>query len=663
MALGTHNATFTVGTADVAGNVLQQKTFNVTLQVDPHLEIGQQQADRNYIFGDVQRVFPIPISVTAANRQWNATSTASWLKVPATTQSGSGTLNASIDITGLAPGTYFGQLDVVNAALPGDWRTHNFRVEIAPADMFVQQTEFVFGGEDGRSAPAARPLYFALSTGQGVHPYTVSVRTDSGGNWLQPSSTSGQVGYTGNTVTLSVNRGQLPGGTYTGEVSLSTDVYGTVFSRTLPVTFNVEASRLVVSSAGVALSRVNGRSVLARTLKVFSSSGSTTTPWNATSDSPWLTVTASGVSGGSLVLTAAPGSLASGTTHFANVTITSPDAFVENQQSVRVGLYLSNDVPASAAPMMAARSGAASPVEPLFAVGVGGSVNLYDVYSTALVRSFPTVVAEPGQMTFSEDGRTLFVHDVTNVRVTQLDVATGAVVATFPTPPMQYQQGSGGGIAVFRPNGHPTLVTPNVHFYDLTTRAEIPSGSYSLPAHNSFSPSPDQSMLATQGATAFKIVRSALRGGEMLFDPVFFVFPVTPSDRESCFSPDGSRLYSGTQGQNVFAAASFPDRQLVQQLPADFYPNAIKCVWNGLVIGGLSASYRLTDIFVYDAPSGIKLADRNSDLSDGMYYPNRLLADRGLTVSGDGTRLLSIWFSTSSNIPVGVGFQTLPPPL
>ena len=84
------------------------------------------------------------------------------------------------------------------------------------------------------------------------------------------------------------------------------------------------------------------------------------------------------MTGGNLVLTATPGSLASNTTHFANVSITSADPFVENQQQVRVGLYLSNDAPVSVAPAMAARSAAASPVEPLFAVSVGADVNLQD---------------------------------------------------------------------------------------------------------------------------------------------------------------------------------------------------------------------------------------------------------------------------------------------
>ena len=49
----------------------------------------------------------------------------------------------------------------------------------------------------------------------------------------------------------------------------------------------------------------------------------------------------------------------------------------------------------------------------------------------------------------------------------------------------------------------------------------------------------------------------------------------------------------------------------------------------------------LFDLTVYDGPSATTLGERNSDLSPGTYYPNRVILDRGLAISGDGTRLLS----------------------
>ena len=83
---------------------------------------------------------------------------------------------------------------------------------------------------------------------------------------------------------------------------------------------------------------------------------------------------------------------------------------------------------------------------------------------------FADVVTEPGQMTFSPDGRSLFVHDLPSLSVIELDVATGAVLGNFAAPVNQYSQQPGVGIAVIRPGGDPVLVTPNTHFYDLTTR-------------------------------------------------------------------------------------------------------------------------------------------------------------------------------------------------
>jgi hypothetical protein len=97
-------------------------------------------------------------------------------------------------------------------------------------------------------------------------------------------------------------------------------------------------------------------------------------------------LTGSGVTGGSLVLTANPAGLPLGATQFANVTITSPDATVENQQTIRVGLFLSNTVPVSTGVVIVANNLPTSPVEPIVAIGANStSVGIYDVNSGALL--------------------------------------------------------------------------------------------------------------------------------------------------------------------------------------------------------------------------------------------------------------------------------------
>ena len=209
------------------------------------------------------------------------------------------------------------------------------------------------------------------------------------------------------------------------------------------------------------------------------------------------------------------------TTHFANVTISSPTrAWKTPSRCASGSIYRTprRSTRRSALPTLGGRE----PGGTLFAVTVEDDVQLRNAYSNEVVRTFADVVAEPGQMTFSPDGRSLFVHDLPNLSVIELDVATGAVLGNFAAPVNQYSQQPGAGIAVIRPGGDPVLVTPNTHFYDLTTREEINVGSWSFWGYNSFTASPDQSLLAHEQGGAFRLALTALNGGGLDLDPNYF---------------------------------------------------------------------------------------------------------------------------------------------
>src|SRR5262249_27142984 len=161
------------------------------------------------------------------------------------------------------------------------------------------------------------------------------------------------------------------------------------------------------------------RSVLTRKVKIFSSTGRTDTPWSASSDQSWLAVTASGTTGGTITLTANPSGLAQNQVHFATVSVSSADPLVENQASIRVGIYVNSAAPTDGSLTLALLNMVASPVEPLvFAHNGGTTITAYNVYTRAVVRTLNTVVADAGSMVMSGDGRYLFIYDNTNIRVT-----------------------------------------------------------------------------------------------------------------------------------------------------------------------------------------------------------------------------------------------------
>lgn len=98
---------------------------------------------------------------------------------------------------------------------------------------------------------------------------------------------------------------------------------------------------------------------------------------------------------------------------------------------------------------------------------------------------------------------------------------------------------------------------------------------------------------------------------------------------------------------------------MTQTLPGEPYPDAISCVWNGLVVAGVDGYYAATDVYVYYGPTGLQLATLDSSSQSGY---RDLLVD-GLAVSGDGTRMLTL-VATSPGIYQGfeLRLQTLPAP-
>jgi hypothetical protein len=665
---GQYTSTFSVGTADASGNILSHQDFTVSLTESAHLAASTTASTQTLIFGDTTSTQVIPIGVTAPSRQWAASSDSTWLRISTAAQSGSATINATVDDSGLMPGTYQGTIRFLADDESDDSASVPVTLTVTPAVLTVAEASYTFGGSDGRAALSADPVTISLSTGQGIHPYTVTVSTDGGGQWLSATPSSGGVGSAGTTVNLNVNAASLLGGTYTGHVHVATTVNGVAFAQDREVIFNLEANRLVVTAAGVGLSNVPGQAVLTRTVKVLSAIGRTNTPWTAHSDSTWLTVTLSGVTGGDLVLTASPAGLPLNATQFANVTVTSSDASVENQPVIRVGFFGSNTARASESLSLAANRLATSPVEPIVAISTGGTnIGIYNVYTAALVRTLSNIVATSDGMAFSEDGKTLFVYDTTNFRVVEVDAVTGTQKRTYDSTARPAGASVGTAITVFHPNGLTTLITPAARVYDVGSGSELAASPLEtiqfsgIGSALGLASSPDQSLLADQDGFTAGLVRSALAGGSLVITPTpVAVSTAQGAQGESCFSASGDRIYTASGFPYSFPATSVATGQVIQTLPGTNYPDSMQCVWNGLVIGGVDGFYADDDIFVYYGPTGVGLSQVSSNGLPGAY---RSLLSRGMAVSADGTILISAWAAQpGTTSSVGVYFQTLPPP-
>src|SRR5262249_3331346 len=139
-----------------------------------------------------------------------------------------------------------------------------------------------------------------------------------------------------------------------------------------------------------------------------------------------------GKTGEAIRLTANPAGLTADTTHFATVTVTSADPTVENEEQIRVGLHVNSAAPADVSLSLTAQYAAASPVEPIvFVNNGGGEIKGYNVYTADVVRTFASPVANAGAMVVGADGKRLYVYDRTNLRVTELDAVSGALVRHY----------------------------------------------------------------------------------------------------------------------------------------------------------------------------------------------------------------------------------------
>jgi sugar lactone lactonase YvrE len=443
-------------------------------------------------------------------------------------------------------------------------------------------------------------------------------------------------------------------GSYTGAVRVQTTVKGVVISQSVPITLNKEGHWLYVSAQGAAFSSFPSRSVLTRTLQVTSSQNRTDVPWTATSDQSWMSVTASGLTGGSLILTANPAGLQADQEYIANLTISSSDGSILNTQSVRVGLWVGSTDPGDVTISGSFPNIAASPVEPYVYASDGGShVFVYQVYSGSVVRTLTTSLAQTAEIAVSADGTQLFVSDATNLEVVAIDPTTGATIRHFP-----WGASNSGGVAYARPGAHPILLLGDGAIYNVSTgakyQATLGAGWYG--GSVSFAVDPSSKYLYAQDLglspstlTQYALTYSALSADGLTVTPG----PATSggsNGQDICVSADGSKVYTANGAPYDFPAFNTNGLQPAQTLSGVPYPDNAECGWNGLFVGGAAAYYNATDVWVY-RPDGTLV----TTLSMHPAYLNNLLRD-ALVLSGDNTRIIG-----SSDVP-SLDFHTVPSP-
>lgn len=637
----TLSTTFTLGTADSTGKILYTQTVQTTLAILQSVGVSQKAISDSFILGSPATAVASSVGITAdPTITWSLATSAPWIQASVTKGTGSTGATITVDASSLPAGNATGTITVTDAADATDTATISVNADVVLPTLTVSPASITLGGTDGLSQ-TPQPLQFVLDTGASTYPWSATLATNTGGNWLTIDSASGNVGTAGATANVNANYSLVSGGSYTGTVQVQVTVKGQLITQTVPVTFNKEQDWIYVPAEGVAFSQFPSRSVLTRTLQVTSSEGRTDIPWSAQSDQSWLAVTSSGMTGGSMTLTANPAGLTPDQEYIANVTISSSDGSIGNTEHVRVGLWIGSadpggvDITASGA----LYGVAANPVEPEVYVTDGSShVLVYNVYTGALLRTLATSLARTSLITVSSDGTTLFVSDATNLEVVSIDPATGAAIQHYPW---------GGGtylpdLAYARPSGHPILLLGNGSIYNLSSgqkyQASFGQGAYQLnfnlavdgPAHYLYT---QERGLSPSTLTQYTLKYTALTADGLIVAQG----PSTSGGSNGeglCASFDGSRVYTANGAPYEFPAFSASNLEQSQVLPAAPYPIAAVCAWNGLFVGGADTYGDPVDTWVYES-DGAPLTTLNMDPAA---YHNL----GALVLSGDDTRLIGI---------------------
>jgi hypothetical protein len=161
-------------------------------------------------------------------------STASWLTVTPVNGTTGLTLTASVNISGLTPGTYTGSIQATSLGATTPVTTINVSLTInaVPPAIATSASSLGFTAVSGLPAPATQNLT-VTNSGYGAFSYTAT--TDS--SWLLVTPGTGS---TPGSVSVSVNASSLAVGTYSGNVIISAS--GVANSPvSIPVTLTVNA--------------------------------------------------------------------------------------------------------------------------------------------------------------------------------------------------------------------------------------------------------------------------------------------------------------------------------------------------------------------------------------------------------------------------------------
>jgi uncharacterized protein (TIGR03437 family) len=185
--------------------------MSLTVSASPLISVTRTQLFAEYSASNLPQQ-PTPIGVTSDGNPAAFTAGANvlWLTVTPASGTTPRSISVAVNITGLAVGTYNGQMLVAGAA---NSVTIPFELVVLPVLYPIPvPSSITFTAQTGNATLDSQVLQ---ATGYG--PIVASVSTSSGGSWLTATTQ-------GTSIVVSANQAGLKAGTYTGTVTLTSPV-------------------------------------------------------------------------------------------------------------------------------------------------------------------------------------------------------------------------------------------------------------------------------------------------------------------------------------------------------------------------------------------------------------------------------------------------------
>lgn len=589
-----------------------------------------------YVRGSSETSFSFEVTVSGEGLSWQVEDLSSeGITAAPLSGSGDGSINLTVDMTQVDPLLSSQSLTVsVSDSDDAEPITLSFE-RLLPEFAFTELEQVL----DASAGWDITELVNQVSLNTGSNEYAASIEVDFPLENAWQTGTEIQASGAGQDIALQFFPSEFSEGEQMGTITVSTVVDGEQVSGSYSFTVKASKHLLLAQDTGVALAAFPAESRLQEIVLIEDSYWQGGVTWNAVTSADWLSVTASGTTGGTLTLTADPTKVLQDQLYTAEVTISSPNPAVESEEKIRVAFWSGSADPQPVVSIDADYSHlVADPFRPRIYAASGNTVDMYNLYTGLLEDTFQLPVNSVGSLSISADGAKLFASDSGQNRLGSLAIATGETSSnTFQFIPNYARFARVNGRDLLLASAPSGSYGGNLLAVDPDTLSPVATSS---PTDSAYPGELDVSQdgkvycainrgLSPYSLSCFDLKYASL-GNIVISEFRSRVAHGTGSNgKDVAVSSDGAVAYAASGSPYVFKKINTETGAIIADLAAEAYPNAVAMGPEDRIHGASFTWYGPKDIWVYDRDGFLLIDGYLSGYAEEV-------KDKALAVSADG---------------------------